>query len=81
MVLTTPINGNVHQVFLNQQNALGLHGERAGGVLYVHKCAEVVVRVIENWFCTEDVPVRVSSDNSLEGIRYMDPISKCSIEI
>ena len=61
---------------LNQQNALELHAERAGGVLYVHKCAKVVVRVIENFFRTEEVQVRVSSDNSSEGIRYMDPISK-----
>ena len=29
MILTTPINGNSHQNFLNQQNALGTHAERA----------------------------------------------------
>ena len=52
MILTTPINGNSLQLFLNQQNALALHAERAGGVIYDHKCAKVVVRVI-NSFCTE----------------------------
>ena len=51
MILTTPINGNSLQHFLNQQNALALHAERAGGVIYDHKCAKVVVRVI-NSFCT-----------------------------
>ena len=34
MILTTPINGNADQVFLNQK-ALGLHAEKMGGVLYV----------------------------------------------
>ena len=29
MTLTTPINGNSHQIFLNQQNARGTHAERA----------------------------------------------------
>ena len=77
MILITPRNGNAHQVFLNQQNAPGLHAERAGGVLYVRnsKYAKDVVRVIENCFCTREIPVRVSSFNSLEEIRYMDPIS------
>ena len=74
MTLTTSINGKANQVFLNQQNALRLHAERAGGVLIVHKGAKVVVRNIESSFCTEDLPVRVSSDNSSEGIRYKDPI-------
>ena len=76
MILTTTINGNSHQVFLNQQNALVLHAERARGSLYVHKCAKVVVRVIENSFCTQELPVRFSSDNSSEWLRYMDLISK-----
>ena len=73
MILTTPINGNSHQLFLNQQNALGTHAKREGGILYVHRCAKVIVHVVENQFCTEEVPIRVSSDNSSEGIRYMDP--------
>ena len=75
-ILTTSKNGNAYKVFINQQNALGLHTQRAGGVLYVHKCTKVVVRVIHNSFCTGEVQVGVSSDNSSEGIGYMDPISK-----
>ena len=76
MILTTPINGKSHQIFVNQQNSLGTHAKRAGETLYVHKCAKVIVHVVENQFCTGEVPIRVSSDNSSEGIRYMDPISR-----
>ena len=76
VILTTPINANLHQVFLNQQNDLGLHARRRGGVLFVHKCNKVVVCVIENSFRTKEVPVRLSSDNNSERIRYMDPITK-----
>ena len=72
MILTTSINGNSHQIFLSQQNALGTHAERAGGKLYIHRCAKVIVHVVENQFCTEEVPIKVSSDNTSEVIRYMD---------
>ena len=76
IILTTPIKGNSHQIFLNQQNALGTQARRAGGINYVHRCAKVILHVVENQFCTEEVPIRVSSDNSSEGYRYMDPISR-----
>ena len=72
MILTTPINGNSHQIYLNQQNALGTHAERAGGILYVYRCAKIIVHNVENQFCTKEVPIRVSSDNKSEGIRYMN---------
>ena len=49
---------------------------RSGGVLYVHKWIKVVVFGIKDSFRTEEVPVRVSSDNSSEGIRYIDSDSK-----
>ena len=78
MILTSLENGSSQQVFLIQKNAL--HVERAGAVLYVHKCAKVFVPVIDSLFCTEELLI-MSSDNSSEGIRYMDPIFKCSIEI
>ena len=79
MIRTTSINGNSHQIFLSQQNALGTHTERVGGILYVHRCAKVIVHVAENQFCTEEVPVRVFSDNTSEVIRYMDPFLEYSI--
>ena len=47
MILTTSFNGNSNQIFLSQQNALGTHAERAGGILYVHRCAKVIVHVVE----------------------------------
>ena len=76
MILMTPINGNSHQILLNKQNALGTHAERAGAILYVHRCAKVIVHVVKDQFCTEEVPIRVSSGNNSEGIIYMDPISR-----
>ena len=50
MNLKTPINGNSHQIFLNQQNARGTHAERAGGILYVHRSAKVIVHVFKTSF-------------------------------
>ena len=41
MILTTQINGNSHQVFVNQQNAMGLHSKREGGVTYVHSALKL----------------------------------------
>ena len=76
MILTTPINGNSHQIVLNQQNSLGTHAERAAEILYVHRCAKVIVHVAENQSCTKEVPIMVSSNNNSEGIRYMDHISR-----
>ena len=78
MISTTPINGKSHQIFLDQQNALGTPAEKAEGILilYVGSCAKVIVHVVKNQFFTEEVPIRVSSDNISEGIRYLDPISR-----
>ena len=76
MILATSVNENSHQIFLSQQNALCAHAERAGGIIYVHRCAKVIVHVVENQFCTEEVRIRVSSDITSEVIRYMDPISR-----
>ena len=76
MILTTSINGNSHQTFLSQQNALITHAKGAGGKLYVRRFAKVIVHVVKNQFCTEEVPVRVFSDKTSEVIRYMDPISR-----
>ena len=51
MILTTPINGKSHQFLVNQQNALGTQEERAGRTsFYVHKCAKVIVHVVETSF-------------------------------
>ena len=51
------------------------HVERAGSVLYVHKCAKMVARITELPICTEEVPVLVEGQN-FSSIRYMEPITK-----
>ena len=65
-----------HTKISHQRNARRLHVKRARGLLYVHKCVKVVVRVREISFFTKQMTVGVSSDNSSEGIRYMDLNSK-----
>ena len=54
---------------------VGVHVERAGAVVHLHRCAKMEVMVIENTFCTEEVPVRLGGGgNSV--IRYMHPITR-----
>ena len=53
----------------------GTHVERAGSVLYVHKCANMVVTETKLLFCTEEVLVLVEGKN-FSSIRYMDAITK-----
>ena len=53
----------------------GTHVERAGSVLYVHKCAKMVATVTKLLFCTEEVPVLVEGQN-FSSISYMDPVTK-----
>ena len=52
----------------------GTHVERAGSVLYDHKCAKMLATIPKLPFCTE-VPVLVGGQN-FSSIRYMDPITK-----
>ena len=51
------------------------HVERAGSVLYVHKCAKKVATKLKLRLCTEEVPVLVEGQH-FSSIRYMDPITK-----
>ena len=51
------------------------HAERAGSVLYVHKCAKMVATKTKLPFCTKEVLVLVEGQNC-SSIRYMDPITK-----
>ena len=53
----------------------GTYVERAGSVLYVHKCAKVVATITKLLFCTEEVLVLVEGQN-FSFIRYMAPITK-----
>ena len=53
----------------------GIHVERAGSVLYAHKCAKIVATITKLPFCTEEVPVLVEGQNFFS-IRYIEPITK-----
>ena len=53
----------------------GTHVERAGSVLYFHKCAKMVATITKLPFCTEEVPVIVEGQN-FSSIRCMDLIKK-----
>ena len=53
----------------------GIHVERAGSVLYVHKCAKMVATITKLPFCTEEVPLLEEVQN-FSSIRCMDPITK-----
>ena len=49
--------------------------ERAGSVLYVHKCAKMLATITKLPFCTEEVLVLVEGQN-FSSIRYTDLIAK-----
>ena len=53
----------------------GTHVERAGSVLYVHKCTKMVATKTKLTFCTEGVPVLVEGQN-FSFIRYLEPLTK-----
>ena len=53
----------------------GTHIERAGGVVYYHRCAKMRVRLTALSFCTEEVPVLIGTGNETI-VRYMHPISR-----
>ena len=53
----------------------GTHLERAGAVVYLHKCAKMIARATTVNFCTEELPVIIGTNNETQ-IRYMDPITK-----
>ena len=55
--------------------AVGMHVEKAGGVVYLRRCAKMEVSVIENTFCTEEVPEGLARDGK-SVIRYMHPITR-----
>ena len=70
-VLAMTGNGDSHSIFFEKQNALGLHAEKAGGILYVHRCAKTLVEIVNLSFCTDEVPVQVVID-STKVIQFMD---------
>ena len=60
-------------LFLGSGSMLGIHAEKAGAVLYVHKCVKVEARIADFPYCTEEVPVLLGNDTQ---IRFMNPITQ-----
>ena len=50
------------------------HVERAGSVLYVHKCSKMIATITKLPLCTEEIPVLGEGQN-FSSFRYMDPIT------
>ena len=54
---------------------VGTHIERAGEVVYLHRCAKMEITLATLDFCTEEIPVRLG-DGKGSVIKFMNPISK-----
>ena len=54
---------------------VGTHIERAGEVVYLHRCAKMEITLATLDFCTEEIPVRLG-DGKESVIKFMNPISK-----
>ena len=50
----------------------GIHLEKAGGVVYLHRCAKMEVTIVKNGFCT-DAPVRLGQRH---GAKVYEPYHK-----
>ena len=53
---------------------LGTHIERAGEVVYLHRCAKMEITLTTLDFCTEEIPVRLG-DGKESVINFKNPIS------
>ena len=60
-------------LFLGSGSMVGVHAEKAGAVLYVHRCAKVAVSLADFPYCTEEVPVLLENTTH---IRFMNPITQ-----
>ena len=56
---------------------VGTHFERAGEVVYLHRCAKMENTLATLDFCTEEIPVRLG-DGKESVIKFMNPISEVS---
>ena len=65
---------NMESVVLGVE-AVVVHVKRACGLVYLHRCAKMEVIVIENTFCTEEVPVRLGRDG-ISALKYTHPITR-----
>ena len=53
----------------------GTHIERAGSVLFVHKCSKMVATITKLLFSTQEIPLFVEGQN-FSSISFLDPIKK-----
>ena len=60
-------------LFLGSGSMVGVHAEKAGAVLYVHKCAKIPITITDFAHCTEEVPVLL--ENSTK-VKFMNPITQ-----
>ena len=63
-------------MFLGSGSMVGIHAEKAGAVLYVHKCAKIAVQVADFPYCTEEIPVYVNKGLNRSELRFMNPITQ-----
>ena len=72
--LKSNLIANIDSMVLGEEMK-GRHIERAGEVLYIHRCAKMEVTLVTNTFCTEEVPVRLGHANETV-VKYMNPVSR-----
>ena len=60
-------------LFLGSGSMVGVHAEKAGAVLYVHKCAKIPVQITDFAHCTEEVPVLLENSTT---VKFMNPITQ-----
>ena len=60
-------------LFLGSGSMVGIHAEKAGAVLYIHKCAKVEARIADFAYCTEEVPVIMKNETT---VKFMNPITQ-----
>ena len=58
--------------FLGSVSMIGIHAEKAGAVLYVHKCAKDETRIADFPYCKEEVPVLLVYETQ---VSFMNPVT------
>ena len=75
-VLALMGNDYSHSIFIGKEGVIGLHAESAGAIIYVHHCAKIIVELFALNYCTDEVPIIVTQNDSQSFVCYMNAISK-----
>ena len=75
-VLALTGNRDSHSLFIVKEGIIGLHGESAGAIIYVHHCAKITLKLTALNYWTQEVPIIVRQNDHQSYVRYMNPISK-----